>query len=179
MALAKQNFSSLVEEGINHQISLEMAAAQNYRAISAFLGSDTVALPGLEKYFREQAEEEQKHAQYLIEYQNRRGGTVVIQTIPAPSSDWTSAKNAVESALQLEKDMNKNLLRMESTAEEQNDVQFASELRTFFLKEQVDSVATFSKLITQLNRVGGDGLGLQLLDQTILTQGIHAAIGSD
>ena len=73
--------------------------------------------------------------------------------------------STIESALQLEKDVNKSLLRIESLAEEQNDAEFVMHLRTKFLKEQVSSIEDISKLITQLNRVGGDTLGLYLFDQ--------------
>ncbi|KAF9334070.1 hypothetical protein BGZ91_011012 [Linnemannia elongata] len=165
MSLAKQNFSNVVEDALNQQISLEMTASQTYLAIAAYMGSDTVALPGLEKFFNEQSEEEREHAQHLIDYQNKRGGHAVIPSVPAPTSEWASAKNAVESALQLEKDVNKNLLRMESLAEDQHDPQL------------VDSIAEIAKLMTQLNRVGGDGLGLHLFDQTLLKSGVKGVIG--
>ncbi|KAG0032423.1 hypothetical protein BGZ82_006554 [Podila clonocystis] len=177
MSLAKQNFSNVVEDAINQQITMELAAAHTYLSISAYMGSDLVALPGLEKFFREQAEEEREHAENLKNYQNTRGGQVVLQTIPAPEFEWRSAKNAVESALQLEKDVNKSLLRIESLAEEQNDAEFVMHLRTKFLKEQVTSIEDISKLITQLNRVGGDTLGLYLFDQTLLKEGIDAIVG--
>jgi ferritin heavy chain len=57
MSLAKQNFSNVVEDALNQQISLEMTASQTYLSIAAYMGSDTVALPGFEKFFREQSEE--------------------------------------------------------------------------------------------------------------------------
>ncbi|KAF9318460.1 hypothetical protein BG000_012077 [Podila horticola] len=177
MSLAKQNFSNVVEDAINQQVAMEMAAAHTYLAISAYMGSDSVALPGLEKFFREQSEEEREHAQNLMDYQNTRGGQVVLQTVPAPEFEWRSAKNAVESALQLEKDVNKSLLRIESLAEDQNDAEFVMHLRTKFLKEQVAAIEDISKLITQLNRVGGDALGLYLFDQTLLKEGIDAIVG--
>lgn len=54
---------------------------------------------------------------------------------------------------------------MESLAEDQHDPQLVNMLRSKYLKEQVDSIAEIAKLMTQLNRVGGDGLGLHLFDQ--------------
>ncbi|RUO96495.1 hypothetical protein BC936DRAFT_141942 [Jimgerdemannia flammicorona] len=48
---------------------------------------------------------ERAHAQLLINYQNMRGGRVVLRALQAPELDWGSAKNAVESSLQLEKGM--------------------------------------------------------------------------
>ncbi|KAF9189996.1 Stores iron in a soluble, non-toxic, readily available form [Haplosporangium sp. Z 767] len=177
MSLAKQNFSNVVEDALNQQIALEMTASQTYLSIASYLGADSIGLPGLQKYFHGQADEEREHAQSLIDYQNKRGGSVVLQSIPQPNAEWSSAKNAVESALQLEKDVNKSLLRVESLAEEQNDAEFVNMLRSKFLKEQVDSIAEISKLITQLNRVGGEGLGLYLFDQSLLKDGVQGVIG--
>jgi len=57
MSLAKQNFSNVVEDAINQQITMELAAAHTYLSIAAYMGGVSVALPGLEKFFREQAEE--------------------------------------------------------------------------------------------------------------------------
>lgn len=74
-----------------------------YLSLSAWAGHVNQALPGLEKFFKESAEEEREHAQKLIDYQNRRGGKVILQTLQAPESDWSSARNAIESTLQLEK----------------------------------------------------------------------------
>lgn len=56
-SLAKQNFASVVEDAVNQQINLEMIAAHTYLAVAAYMGADAVALPGFEKYFREQAQE--------------------------------------------------------------------------------------------------------------------------
>ncbi|KAF9923769.1 hypothetical protein FBU30_006177 [Linnemannia zychae] len=176
-SLAKQNFSNAVEDALNQQISLDMTASQTYLAIASYMDSDIVALPGLEKFFREQSEEERERAQHLIDYLNKRGGRAIIPSVPAPSSEWTSAKNAIESALQIEKDVNKNILRMESLAEDQNDPQLVNVLRTKYLKEQVDSIAEIAKLMTQLNRVNGEGLGLYLLDQTLLKSGLEGVVG--
>ncbi|CAO3569650.1 unnamed protein product [Mortierella alpina] len=156
MSLAKQNFSSASEEAINHQISQELQASQ--------------ALPGLEKFFRESAEEEREHAQKLINYQNRRGGKVILQTLQAPESDWSSARNAIESTLQLEKDVNKSLLNLHKVAEENNDPQLCDFIESTYLEEQVEAIKKIADLVTQLNRVGGDGLGLYLWDQNLLKQ---------
>lgn len=85
------------------QINQELQAAHVYLSLSSWAGHVNQALPGLEKFFRESAEEEREHAQKLINYQNRRGGKVVLETLQAPDPDWSSARNAIESTLQLEK----------------------------------------------------------------------------
>lgn len=57
MSLAKQNFATASEEAINQQINTELQASQVYLSMSAWAQHTSVALPGLEKYFREQAHE--------------------------------------------------------------------------------------------------------------------------
>ncbi|KAG0331222.1 fts3-like protein [Podila humilis] len=160
MSLAKQNFSSASEAAINDQISQELQASQVYLSLAAWAGHVNQALPGLEKFFKESAEEEREHAQKLIDYQNRRGGKVILQTLQAPEAEWSSARNAIESTLQLEKDVNKSLLNVHKIAEENNDPQLCDFIESEYLEEQVDAIKKISDLVTQLNRVGGDGLGL-------------------
>ncbi|KAF8928919.1 Stores iron in a soluble, non-toxic, readily available form [Dissophora ornata] len=168
MSLAKQNFSSSSEEAINHQISQELQASQVYLSLSAWAGHVNQALPGLEKFFRESAEEEREHAQKLINYQNQRGGKVILQALEAPPQEWSSARNAIEATLQLEKDVNKSLLNLHKVSEENNDPQLCDFVESEYLEEQVEAIKKIADLVTQLNRVGGDGLGLYLWDQELL-----------
>ncbi|KAF9995580.1 hypothetical protein BGZ80_006941 [Entomortierella chlamydospora] len=166
-ALAKQNFASASEDSINNQISQELQASQVYLSLSAWAGSGQ-ALPGLEKFFKKSAEEEREHAQKLIDYQNRRGGKVVLQTLSAPEIDWSSARNAIEATLQLEKDVNKSLLNLHKVSEENSDAQLSDFIASVYLPEQVEGIKKIADLVAQLNRVGNDGLGLYLWDQELL-----------
>ncbi|RUP49092.1 ferritin-like superfamily [Jimgerdemannia flammicorona] len=168
MSLAKQNFSTSAEDSINQQIQVEQTASQTYQAMAAWFSRDNVALPGLAAFFRKQAQEESEHAQILINYQNTRGGRVVLNNVPQPEAEWTSAKNAIEASLALEKDVNKSLLNLTALAQDQNDHHLDNFLKTTFLDEQVRSIEELAKMVTQLNRVGGDGLGLHLWDQELL-----------
>jgi len=74
----------------------------------------------------------------------------------------------MELTLQMEKDVNKSLLNVVKVAEEQSDPQMADYITSEFLSEQVEAIKTISDLITQLGRVGGDGLGLYLWDKELL-----------
>ncbi|KAG1211166.1 hypothetical protein G6F68_001849 [Rhizopus microsporus] len=191
MALTKQNFSTQSEEALNQQINTELQASQVYLSMSAWAQHSTVALPGLEKYFREAAEEEREHAQKLIDYVNTRGGRVALRALHAPEVvihmctfngilifiifwiDWKSAKNAVESALQLEKDVNNSLLKLHKVADGNGDPQMCDFIEGNFLGEQVEAIKKLSDMVTQLNRVG-EGLGLYLWDQQLYRDGTGA-----
>ncbi|RKP05555.1 ferritin-like superfamily [Thamnocephalis sphaerospora] len=167
MSLSKQNFARASEETINVQVNAELAASQTYLSIAAWCGRDSVALPGFKKYFLHAAEEEREHAQLLIDYQNKRGGKVRLEAIPAPEAEWRSAQNVLETALQLEKDVNQSLLKLQALGDENNDPQLCDFIESHFLSEQVDAISELSHYVTKLNRVGGDGLGLYMLDQEI------------
>ncbi|KAL0084807.1 ferritin-like superfamily [Phycomyces blakesleeanus] len=173
MSLAKQNFATTSEEAINQQINTELQASQVYLSMASWAQHSSVALPGLEKYFREQAEEERKHAQHLIDYQNTRGGKVILRSLQAPETEWKSAKNAIESALQLEKDVNKSLLNLHKIGDSNGDPQMCDFVEATYLGEQVEAIKTLADMVTQLNRVG-EGLGVYLWDQQLYREGTGA-----
>lgn len=61
------------------------------------------------------------------------------------------------------KDVNKSLLNLHKVAEENNDPQLCDFIESEYLEEQVEAIKKIADLVTQLNRVGGDGLGCKLL----------------
>ena len=66
-----------------------------------------MALSGFSKFFNHLSDEENEHARHLVKYQNMRGGRVVFQDVPKPTTDdWESAQAAVQAALTLEKKVN-------------------------------------------------------------------------
>ena len=54
----------------------------------AYFDRDNVALRGLAKYFRKVSAEEREHAEGLMDFQNRRGGRVILQSIAAPLTEF-------------------------------------------------------------------------------------------
>jgi len=55
--------------------------------------------------------------------------------------------------------VNKSLLNLHKVAEENNDPQLCDFIESEYLEEQVEAIKKIADLVTQLNRVGGDGLG--------------------
>merc|ERR1712217_209672 len=163
---ARQSFAKASEDGLNCQINAEFTASYVYRSMAAHFDRDDVALPGFSKFFLESAEEELEHAQKLIEYLNKRGGRVVLKPVVAPKTEWTSALEAVEDALALEKEVNEKLLKLHAVADGACDPQMTDFLEGEFLKEQVDANRELADLITQIKRVG-DGLGVYLIDKEL------------
>ncbi|KAI8812788.1 ferritin-like superfamily [Cladochytrium replicatum] len=168
--MARQNFSAEVEKALNDQLNLEFKASHIYLSMSAYFGRDSVALPGFQKFFKHSSDEEREHGEKFIDYVNKRGGRVVLSSVPAPEIEWNSGRSAVEIALQLEKDVNTSLLKLHKVAEEQNDPATMDFLEGEYLKEQVEANKQLSDMLTQIARVGGDGLGLYLFDQNLQSE---------
>jgi len=165
----RQNFHQESEAGVNKQINLELYASYVYLQLAYHFDRDDVALPGFHKFFKKMSDEEREHAQKFMEFQNKRGGRIVLQDIQKPSKqDWNNGLEAMEAALELEKTVNQSLLDLHATANKHVDPHFCDFIETHFLTEQVDSMKEISDYITNLRRVG-QGLGEYMFDKESLS----------
>ncbi|XP_047335482.1 ferritin-3, chloroplastic-like [Impatiens glandulifera] len=179
-SLSRQKYTNDSESAINEQINVEYNVSYAYHALFAYFDRDNVALKGLAKFFKESSEEEREHAEKLMEYQNKRGGKVKLQSILMPLSEFDHAEKgdalyAMELALSLEKLTNEKLLNLHSVASESNDVQLTDFVESEFLNEQVEAIKKISEYVAQLRRIG-KGHGVWHFDQMLLREG--AGVGA-
>lgn len=172
VSLARQKFTDESEAAINEQINVEYNVSYVYHAMFAYFDRDNVALKGLAKFFKESSLEEREHAEKLMEYQNKRGGKVKLQSILMPLTEFDHAEKgdalyAMELALSLEKLTNEKLLNLHSVADRNGDVQLADFVESEFLGEQVEAIKKISEYVAQLRRVG-KGHGVWHFDQMLL-----------
>ncbi|CAK8538346.1 unnamed protein product [Lathyrus sativus] len=173
-SLARHKFHEETEAAINEQINVEYNVSYVYHAMYAYFDRDNVALKGFAKFFKESSEEERGHAEKLMEYQNKRGGKVKLQSIVTPLSEFDHADKgdalyAMELALSLEKLTNEKLLNLHSVASKNGDVQLADFVESEFLGEQVEAIKKISEYVAQLRRVG-KGHGVWHFDQMLLKE---------
>ncbi|KAL4189661.1 hypothetical protein AMTRI_Chr08g166470 [Amborella trichopoda] len=150
-SLARQKYADNSEAAINEQINVEYNVSYVYHAMFAYFDRDNVALKGLAKYFKEASEEERQHAEKLMEYQNKRGGKVKLQSILMPVTEFDhpekgDALYAMELALSLEKLTNEKLLALHKAAEKSNDPQMLDFIESEYLAEQVLDLFSFLTL---------------------------------
>jgi len=163
--LVRVNYHEDCEGLVNRQINLELYASYVYLALAYHFDRYDVALKGHVKYFKKMTEEENEHAQKFMEYQNKRGGTIVLLDIQKPTQQsWGSPLEAHEAALQLEKDVYNALLELHAYSSKHNDPHLTSYLEDEFLDEQVKSIKEYAEYITNLKRVG-PGLGEYIFDK--------------
>ncbi|CAK8675639.1 unnamed protein product [Clavelina lepadiformis] len=158
-------WSKKCEEELNKQINLELYASYVYMAMGHFFDRDDVALKNVSKFFKENSEEEREHAEKIISYQNRRGGTTSYFPIQPPNQFDPKTFNtmkAMQCALALEVNVNKSLLALHEVGNE--DPEFQDFIEANFLHEQVEAIKQLKDYITQL-KLAGPGLGEYMFDK--------------
>jgi len=167
MSLSRQNYHQESEAAVNKQINLELYASYVYMSMSHYFDRDDVALPGFHKFFKKSSDEEREHAEKLMKYQNKRGGRVVFQDIQKPIRDeWGSPLDSLQTALELEKNVNKSLLDLHTVGSRHNDENMCDFIEGEYLEEQVESIKEISDMITRLKRAG-TGLGEYIFDKEL------------
>ncbi|XP_032444188.1 ferritin, middle subunit [Xiphophorus hellerii] len=150
----RQNYHRDCEAAINRMVNMEMFASYTYTSMGFYFCRDDVALPGFSHFFKENSEEEREHADKLLSFQNKRGGRIFLQDIKKPEKDeWGSGLEAMQCALQLEKNVNQALLDLHKLASDHVDPHLCDFLESHYLNEQVESIKKLGDYITNLTRM--------------------------
>ncbi|WP_110208777.1 ferritin [Nocardioides daejeonensis] len=134
---------------LNEQIGNELAAHNQYLACA--LHYETLTMPQMAAFFYRQALEERAHAMMMVKYLLDTDMSVEISGVEAPVNTFDSVAAPVELALEQEKRVTDQINGLLRTAREEHD--YASEqFMQWFIKEQVEEVATMSDLLTVVQR---------------------------
>ena len=136
-------------EQLNAQIGNELAAHNQYLSCAVFYDDQT--MPQMAAFFYRQAMEERTHAMMMVQYLLDTDSPVTIPGVEAPVSSFEDIVAPVSLALSQEKRVTEQVNGLLRTAREEFD--FASEqFMQWFIKEQVEEVATISDLLTVVRR---------------------------
>ncbi len=136
-------------EQLNAQIGNELAAHNQYLACAVYY--DALTMPRMAAFFYGQALEERDHATMMIQYLLDTDCDVVIPGVEAPTNSFGDLVAPVALALDQEKRVTDQINGLLRTAREESD--FASEqFMQWFIKEQVEEVATMSDLLAVVTR---------------------------
>jgi bacterioferritin B len=136
-------------EQLNVQIGNELAAHNQYLACAVHYDAET--MPRMAAFFYRQALEERGHALMLVQYLLDTDCEVSIPGVEAPVSDFDDVVAPVQLALEQEKRVTEQVNGLLRIAREEND--YASEqFMQWFIKEQVEEVATMSDLLAVVTR---------------------------
>ncbi|KYO27344.1 ferritin heavy chain B-like [Alligator mississippiensis] len=166
-----QNFHADSEAAVNHFVNLELYASYVYLSMSYYFDCDDVALQNVAKLLKKQLHEHREQAEKLLQYQNKRGGHIVLQDIKKPEhGEWGNSLEAMQSALQLERAVNQALLDLHNLATGKNDPHLCDFLELEYLDEQVKAIKELGDHLTNLKhlKVPQDGVGEYLFDRLAL-----------
>jgi bacterioferritin B len=143
---------------LNEQIGNEFAAHQQYVAIAVHYDAGT--LPQLARFFYRQALEERGHAMMMVQYLIDADADVTIPGVAAPQTRFGDIVAPVVLALEQEKRVSEQINALAATAREAGD--YTSEQFTqWFIKEQVEEVATMSDLLRVVERSRDDPMEVE------------------
>ncbi len=136
-------------EQLNVQIGNELAAHNQYLACA--IHYDTLTMPQMAAFFYAQALEERAHAMMMVQYLLDTDADVDIPAVPAPVNEFADVAAPVALALDQERRVTEQINALLTIARAESD--FASEqFMQWFIKEQVEEVATMSDLLTVVHR---------------------------
>jgi ferritin len=143
---------------LNEQIANEYAAHQQYVACAVYYDSET--FPQLASFFYRQALEERDHAMMMIQYLLDADADVTIPGVEAPQSGFMDVVAPVALALAQERRVTEQINALAALAREHGDYT-SEQFMQWFIKEQVEEVATMSDLLRVVERSRDDPMEIE------------------
>jgi ferritin len=143
--MAEQSFVA----ALNEQIANEFSAHQQYIGAAVYYDSET--LPRLASFFYRQAFEERNHAMMMVQYLLDASEEVRIPDIESKLTRFDDVVAPVRMALDQEQRVTDEINALFKLARDAEDFQ-AEQFMQWFVKEQVEEVATMTDLLTVVDR---------------------------
>ena len=143
---------------LNEQIGNEFAAEHQYLACA--IHYDGATLPELARFFYRQALEERGHALMMVQYLLDTGADVELPAVAAARSDFPDAVAPLALALEQEQRVTDQIAALARIAREAGDYT-SEQFIQWFIKEQVEEVATMSSLLQVAERSADDLAALE------------------
>jgi ferritin len=134
---------------LNEQIAYEFSASQQYVANAVYYDAQT--LPRLAAFFYRQAVEERNHAMMMVQYLIDCDAQVTIPAVTAPETEFDDVVAPVALALDQERRVSDQIVALTGVARDEGDY-LSEQFVQWFLKEQVEEVASMSSLLAVVER---------------------------
>ena len=142
---------STFNELLTTQIGNEFAASQQYIAIAVwFDGQD---LPQLARHYYRQSVEERNHAMMIVQYMVDRSLSIDIPAGSPVRNDFADVVAPIALALAQEQQVTAQIEAIFQAARSESDP-LGEQFLLWFLKEQVEEVASATTLLTVAQRAG-------------------------
>ncbi|WP_090589558.1 ferritin [Auraticoccus monumenti] len=137
---------------LNEQIGHEFSAHQQYLACAVHY--DALTMPQMAGFFYAQAMEERSHAMMMVRFLLDTGARVELSGVAVPQTRFADVVEPVALALEQEKRVTEQIHALTRTAREEDDLA-AEQFMQWFIKEQVEEVASMSTLLAVATRAAG------------------------
>ncbi len=134
---------------LNEQIGHEFGACQQYIAIAVHYDAET--LPRLAAHFYRQAVEERNHAMMIVQYLIDAELDVAIPGVEGPQTSFSDTVEPVALALAQERRVSEQIAALAGIARDEGSYQ-GEQFMQWFIKEQVEEVASMSSLLKVVER---------------------------
>ena len=142
-------FVSLLREQVRHEFN----ASQQYVAIAVWY--DEHDLPQLASHFYRQSSEERQHAMMIVQWMLDRDLHIAIPGIDEVRSEFDSIVEPIALALSQERTVTDQIKALFAAARAEDDF-LGEQFMLWFLKEQVEEVASMTTLLNVAQRAGDD-----------------------
>jgi ferritin len=134
---------------LNEQIGHEFAASQQYLAIAVYYDDET--LPRLATVFYKQSIEERNHALMMVQYLLDAGAKAPIPGVAPAQNEFGDVVEPVSLALAQERRVTEQINGLAAIARQEGDYT-SEQFMQWFIKEQIEEVATMSDLLKVVER---------------------------
>jgi len=138
---------------LNEQVANEFAAEHQY--VACAIHYDSEALHELARFFYRQALEERGHALMMVQFLLDTGAAVRMLGIEAPRSSFADVVEPIALALEQEQRVSDQINALAAIAREEGDYT-SEQFIQWFIREQIEEVATMSKLLRVAQRSADD-----------------------
>lgn len=156
--------NEVVQKALNEQIKSELSAAYSYLSMSGYF--ESANLSGFAQWMRAQSQEEVGHAMKFFNFLLDRGSRVTLLAIDQPPTNFKSALDVFQKALQHEQKVTSQIHHLYGLALQEQDYP-AQVLLQWFVTEQVEEEKEASKIIEELKMAGDNSSALLLLNNTL------------
>lgn len=170
--LEKKVINQKIESALNKQINEEFFSSYLYLSMSAYF--DSKNLQGFANWMSIQSQEEYQHAMKIYDYLMLKGGTVKLDQIGKPKTEWKNPLEVFTETLEHEQHISKCIYDIIDLALEVKDHATHSFFQ-WFVTEQVEEEATVMKIVEDLKLIGENSNGIFLLDRELGTRQAQAA----
>ncbi len=144
-----------IVDAFNTQVGNELGASHQYIQIASYFDSED--LQELAGFFFRQSNEERQHAMKFVHFILEVDGRVKVPQIAEPRSDFASAADAVQAALDWEEEVTRQIYGLVDLCQKERN-HIALRYLDWFVTEQLEEVTTMSSLLGIVKRAGEGNL---------------------